>query len=99
MNFDFSDRLSEFANYLAANTQPQPITSSNLIMPPGDLQPLDASGLINLEPPQQPVIMVNNAGIIFKSFLIVQKYPSEMPVLMVHIFKNLSRIVFFYHIR
>ena len=29
-------------------------------MPPGDLQPLDASGLINLEPPQQPVIMVNN---------------------------------------
>lgn len=55
-----TDRLSEFANYLAANTQPQPITSSNLIMPPGDLQPLDASGLINLEPPQQPVIMVNN---------------------------------------
>lgn len=54
------DRLSEFANYLAANTQPQPITSTNLIMPPGDLQPLDASGLINLEPPQQPVIMVNN---------------------------------------
>ena len=31
-------------------------------MPPGDLQPLDASGLINLEPPQQPVIMVNNQG-------------------------------------
>merc|ERR1711935_1281321 len=55
-----TDRLSEFANYLAANTQPQPISSSNLIMPPGDLQPLDASGLINLEPPQQPVIMVNN---------------------------------------
>merc|ERR1711936_1412697 len=25
-------------------------------MPPGDLQPLDASGLINLEPPQQPVL-------------------------------------------
>ena len=25
----------------------------------GDLQPLDASGLINLEPPQQPVIMKN----------------------------------------
>ena len=67
MNFDFSDRLSEFANYLAANTQPQPITSSNLIMPPGDLQPLDASGLINLEPPQQPVIMVNNTGIIFNT--------------------------------
>ena len=76
MNFDFSDRLSEFANYLAANTQPQPITSSNLIMPPGDLQPLDASGLINLEPPQQPVIMVNNTGIIFKSFLnYCKKYP------------------------
>lgn len=51
------DRLSEFANYLAANTQPQPITSTNLIMPPGDLQPLDASGLINLEPPQQPVLL------------------------------------------
>jgi len=51
-----TDRLSEFANYLAANTQPQPLTS---IMPPGDLQPLDASGLINLEPPQQPVIMKN----------------------------------------
>jgi hypothetical protein len=65
VTFDFSDRLSEFANYLAANTQPQPITSSNLIMPPGDLQPLDASGLINLEPPQQPVIMVNNTGINF----------------------------------
>ena len=27
-----TDRLSEFANYLAANTQPQPLTS---IMPPG----------------------------------------------------------------
>ena len=28
-----TDRLSEFANYLAANTQPQPLTS---IMPPGN---------------------------------------------------------------
>ena len=57
------DRLSEFANYLAANTQPQPLqvaTASNILMPPGDLQPLDASGLINLEPPQQPVLMVNH---------------------------------------
>ena len=70
-----TDRLSEFANYLAANTQPQPLTS---IMPPGkpyshassalfcnafyfsgDLQPLDASGLIHIEPPQQPVLMKN----------------------------------------
>ena len=77
VNFDISDRLSEFANYLAANTQPQPITSSNLIMPPGDLQPLDASGLINLEPPQQPVIMVNNTGIIFNNFLNCKKYLSK----------------------
>ena len=30
-----TDRLSEFANYLAANTQPQPLTS---IMPPGNYQ-------------------------------------------------------------
>jgi len=60
------DRLSELANYLATQPQ-QPLaphhppgatstTTSGLLMPPGDLQPLDASGLINLEPPQQPVL-------------------------------------------
>lgn len=47
------DRLSEFANYLASQQQ-QPLLPP--LMPPGDLQPLDASGLINLEPPQQPVM-------------------------------------------
>ena len=56
------DRLSELANYLAAQPQ-QPLAAgvstsnaTSLLMPPGDLQPLDASGLINIEPPQQPVL-------------------------------------------
>ena len=44
------DRLSELANYLAAQPQQPLATTSNtgLLMPPGDLQPLEASGLINL---------------------------------------------------
>ena len=58
------DRLSELANYLATQPQqplaPHPLpgatSTSGLMMPPGDLQPLDASGLINLEPPQQPIL-------------------------------------------